>query len=57
MCAGNGNARPGVEFNFKGDPEAALIVLDAVTKPVYLLPWESVIESEVPMVSTSARQE
>jgi inosine-uridine nucleoside N-ribohydrolase len=50
-CAGNGNVNPGVEFNMKADPEAALVVFDAVSRPVYVLPWETVIDSELPLVS------
>ncbi|XP_026290342.1 uncharacterized protein LOC113215011 isoform X1 [Frankliniella occidentalis] len=46
---GNGNAAPGAEFNVLGDPGAAAVVLEAVTKPVYLLPWETVMDAELPM--------
>lgn len=51
-AAGIGNVAPGVEFNVQQDPEAALIVLDAIPsdKPAFLLPWETALDAEVPLV-------
>lgn len=48
---GIGNAAPGAEFNMWTDPDAAAVVLDAVPagKPAYLLPWETVLDTEVTM--------
>ncbi|KAG8228830.1 hypothetical protein J437_LFUL008326 [Ladona fulva] len=39
---GVGNVKPALEFNFYFDPEAANIVLSAATKPICLVPWETV---------------
>ncbi|XP_046683883.1 uncharacterized protein C1683.06c-like isoform X2 [Homalodisca vitripennis] len=47
---GQGNAAPGVEFNFYMDPDAASIVLNRASvsgAPVTLLPMETVIENEL----------
>ncbi|XP_077508365.1 nucleoside hydrolase-like [Amblyomma americanum] len=45
---GRGNILPGSEFNFLTDPEAALVVLQRAECPVYIVPWETVLESTVP---------
>ncbi|XP_068217264.1 nucleoside hydrolase-like [Palaemon carinicauda] len=37
---GEGNVTMSGEFNFACDPEAAKVVLDEVSKPIYLTPWE-----------------
>uniref|UniRef100_A0A224Z021 Inosine-uridine preferring nucleoside hydrolase n=1 Tax=Rhipicephalus zambeziensis TaxID=60191 RepID=A0A224Z021_9ACAR len=47
---GKGNILPGSEFNFLTDPEAALVVLQRAECPVYIVPWETVLDSVVPWV-------
>ncbi|XP_064112841.1 inosine-uridine preferring nucleoside hydrolase-like isoform X2 [Macrobrachium nipponense] len=37
---GEGNITMSGEFNFTCDPEAAKVVLEEVSKPIYLTPWE-----------------
>ncbi|XP_064112842.1 inosine-uridine preferring nucleoside hydrolase-like isoform X3 [Macrobrachium nipponense] len=38
--SGEGNITMSGEFNFTCDPEAAKVVLEEVSKPIYLTPWE-----------------
>ncbi|XP_066989767.1 nucleoside hydrolase-like isoform X3 [Macrobrachium rosenbergii] len=38
--SGEGNITMSGEFNFTCDPEAAKVVLEEVSKPIYLAPWE-----------------
>ncbi|KAH7957619.1 pyrimidine-specific ribonucleoside hydrolase RihA [Rhipicephalus sanguineus] len=45
---GKGNVKPGGEFNFYTDPEAARVVLQRATCPVTLVVWEAVLEATVP---------
>ncbi|KAH7960814.1 hypothetical protein HPB49_023586 [Dermacentor silvarum] len=45
---GKGNIKPGSEFNFLTDPEAALVVLQRALCPVYIVPWEAVLDATVP---------
>ncbi|KAL1479860.1 hypothetical protein MTO96_051529 [Rhipicephalus appendiculatus] len=45
---GKGNVKPGGEFNFVTDPEAARVVLQRATCPVTVVVWEAVIEATVP---------
>ena len=40
---GLGNHTPTGEFNFVADPIAAHIVLDEYTCPIYIVPWETVL--------------
>ncbi|XP_064112849.1 nucleoside hydrolase-like [Macrobrachium nipponense] len=40
MIPGEGNITMSGEFNFTCDPEAAKVVLEEVSKPIYLTPWE-----------------
>ncbi|KAG4078372.1 hypothetical protein HA402_013082 [Bradysia odoriphaga] len=52
--SGIGNRSPGVEFNFAGDPESNLLVLNYTRdytkqKPSLLFPWETVLSAEIPM--------
>lgn len=47
---GQGNILPGSEFNFLTDPEAALVVLQRAECPVFIVPWETVLDSVVPWV-------
>ncbi|KAK3911613.1 hypothetical protein KUF71_021274 [Frankliniella fusca] len=47
---GNGNTAPGTEFNVHGDPGAFAAVLGSVKTPVYLMPWETVLGAELPMM-------
>ncbi|KAM7296254.1 non-specific ribonucleoside hydrolase RihC-like [Ixodes scapularis] len=45
---GRGNIRPGSEFNFLVDPEAAEVVLQRVECNVTIVPWEAVLKSTLP---------
>ncbi|XP_019699821.2 uncharacterized protein LOC105189338 [Harpegnathos saltator] len=36
-----------ITLNFYSDPESASLVLDNVTKPIYLLPWETCLKSRI----------
>ncbi|CAN8026907.1 unnamed protein product, partial [Ixodes persulcatus] len=47
---GRGNIRPGSEFNFLVDPEAAEVVLQRVECKVTTVPWEAVLKSTLPWV-------
>lgn len=42
-----GNVTAQAEFNFYNDPESAHIVLNNICKPIWLLPWESCLKSQV----------
>lgn len=44
---GQGNITSQAEFNFYADPESAHIVLNNNTKPLWLLPWETCLKSQV----------
>ncbi|KAL6424068.1 hypothetical protein ACFW04_009754 [Cataglyphis niger] len=44
---GLGNITSQAEFNFYADPESAHIVLDSNTKPLWLLPWETCLKSQI----------
>ncbi|XP_052123603.1 pyrimidine-specific ribonucleoside hydrolase RihA-like [Frankliniella occidentalis] len=44
---GHGNVTSTGEFNFACDPEAAHIVLDSVTCPVHITPWETCADSPI----------
>lgn len=45
--------RPGAEFNFYFDPEAAQLVLSSAPEenPITLLPIEAVSDAAIPMVN------
>ncbi|CAN8002986.1 unnamed protein product [Ixodes hexagonus] len=45
---GRGNIKPGSEFNFLVDPEAAEVVLQRVQCNVTIVPWEAILKSTVP---------
>lgn len=45
---GKGNVRPGSEFNFVTDPEAARVVLQRATCPVTVVTWEAILQATVP---------
>jgi inosine-uridine nucleoside N-ribohydrolase len=53
MLTGGGNVKPGIEFNFHVDPEAAFIVLNSTdtstedTQPIILVPFESISERNI----------
>ncbi|XP_046404169.1 pyrimidine-specific ribonucleoside hydrolase RihA-like [Ischnura elegans] len=48
FITGVGNVKPGVEFNFYMDPNAAEIVLSETARPICLVPWETVkIRSQI----------
>uniref|UniRef100_A0A1I8MZ05 Inosine/uridine-preferring nucleoside hydrolase domain-containing protein n=2 Tax=Musca domestica TaxID=7370 RepID=A0A1I8MZ05_MUSDO len=44
---GKGNVTKSAEFNFRLDPEAAHIVLESVSKPMMVVPWETCIDGEM----------
>ncbi|XP_043270492.1 inosine-uridine preferring nucleoside hydrolase-like isoform X2 [Venturia canescens] len=44
---GKGNITAQAEFNFFADPESAHIVLNSITEPLILLPWETCLASEI----------
>lgn len=44
---GQGNITSQAEFNFYADPESVHIVLNSNTKPLWLLPWEACLKSQV----------
>ncbi|KAL6266964.1 hypothetical protein P5V15_000048 [Pogonomyrmex californicus] len=44
---GQGNITAQAEFNFYVDPESVHIVLNSNTKPLWLLPWESCLETRI----------
>lgn len=48
---GNGNFRPGAEFNMYADAESAEVVFDAIPvgKPAFLLPWETALDANLPV--------
>uniref|UniRef100_A0A0K8REC4 Putative inosine-uridine preferring nucleoside hydrolase n=1 Tax=Ixodes ricinus TaxID=34613 RepID=A0A0K8REC4_IXORI len=45
---GRGNIRPGSEFNFLVDPEAAEVVLQRAECNITIVPWEAVLKSTLP---------
>ncbi|XP_029176926.1 uncharacterized protein LOC114945014 isoform X2 [Nylanderia fulva] len=45
--SGMGNITSQAEFNFYADPESAHILLNSNIKPLWLLPWESCLKSQV----------
>ncbi|XP_032678210.1 pyrimidine-specific ribonucleoside hydrolase RihA-like [Odontomachus brunneus] len=46
-CTGHGNIKSHAEFNFYCDPESASIVLNNISKPIYMLPWETCLKSRI----------
>ncbi|CAH1179608.1 unnamed protein product [Phaedon cochleariae] len=44
---GRGNVTQSAEHNFYVDPEAASIVLECIESPIYILPWETCLESRI----------
>lgn len=49
--SGIGNKKPGIEFNFAGDPESNFIVLNyTLREPSLLYPWEAALNTEIPKV-------
>ncbi|EZA51461.1 uncharacterized protein LOC105282884 isoform X2 [Ooceraea biroi] len=44
---GQGNITSQAEFNFYADPESVHIVLNSNTKPLWLLPWEACLNSQI----------
>ena len=51
---GSGNVAPNVEANFREDPESNWIVLNNTKGlPAVLLPWETCLSVEIPMVRAS----
>lgn len=42
-----GNITAQAEFNFYADPESVHIVLNSINKPLWLLPWESCLETRI----------
>ncbi|XP_018369270.1 PREDICTED: inosine-uridine preferring nucleoside hydrolase-like [Trachymyrmex cornetzi] len=42
-----GNVTAQAEFNFYADPESVHIVLNSINKPLWLLPWESCLETRI----------
>ncbi|KAJ3650753.1 hypothetical protein Zmor_016833 [Zophobas morio] len=44
-----GNVTSTAEFNFYFDPEAAFIVLESITKPIFILTWETCLYPKIPM--------
>lgn len=51
---GVGNKAPNVEFNMAADPQSDAIVFDSIEKEkqIVLLPWETVVGTAIPKVST-----
>ncbi|XP_011695317.1 PREDICTED: inosine-uridine preferring nucleoside hydrolase-like [Wasmannia auropunctata] len=42
-----GNITPQAEFNFYADPESVHIMLNSIKRPLWLLPWESCLETRI----------
>ncbi|XP_020295127.1 uncharacterized protein LOC109860456 [Pseudomyrmex gracilis] len=45
--AGKGNVTAQAEFNFYADPESVHVVLNRNVKPLWLLPWETCLKSDI----------
>jgi len=50
---GKGNITNSAEFNFHSDPEAAAVVLEELSCPLYLVCWELCLKHILTWVSTS----